>query len=146
MKFYFKFAIVVLVFTSVAKILSSFSNSVLLAHYDPLWAMQTKHLLRLISLFELALVITLIISKNNLVKCIFITLCGAEFLLYRISIHFVDKTTLPCPCLGTIFAWIKVNPRIIEALLSSIAIYLFIGGILYSLMELKRYKGNELKG
>ena len=132
---FFRVALGILVLTALAKLASlGFANSQLLSYYDPLWEVQTRYVLGMVAAFELGVGGILMLSKNRILKCLVCSAAGAEFILYRIF-NYLSDSPRPCPCLGALYDWIHINPRIFDGLLSGAAAFLFIGGMLYLFME-----------
>src|SRR5580658_8775494 len=98
----FKYSVVVLlVFSSLAKFISTGSDAKIFQYPDPLFMIPFRYMLWFAGGIELAVAMGCIATKNRLVQVTAIAWLGTDLLLYRFGLWLGDYHK-PCACLGSL--------------------------------------------
>jgi hypothetical protein len=127
----------ILLLTAFAKFLSSTGDAKVLEIPEALLPLTNRQTLWLFGLIELAVVLALLLGKDERVKLILVTWLGCNFVLYRLSILLLTVGK-PCPCLGTITEKLPVSPATIDWILKVIVAYMVFGSIFFLLFYGRR--------
>ena len=96
----FKFSAVVLLITAFAKLYSSAGSVKILAVKDPLLHLGYRPLLVSVSVVEIVVAIFIIVSSNDLKRCIALLWLSGNFLFYHLGNYAMGIHL--CPCLGNL--------------------------------------------
>lgn len=113
--------------TSLLKLLSVFGKAHILETDDPLLGIKTRFVLLLVGLVEMFIATALWRLRNPKTALWLASWTGFNFLLYRIF-QTLSGDDSPCPCLGTVFGWLKLNPTLLNASLVAVSLFMFLGG------------------
>lgn len=101
---------------------------------DPLIGISNRWVLILASSIELGAVVFAMRSRDSRLAAIVCATLGAEFLTYR-TMFILGGFSRGCPCLGTLGDWLPMSADAVNHALWFIAWWLFIGGLLASLIK-----------
>lgn len=122
---------IILLFTGLAKLLSSCGNSRILDLSDPVFYFSFRDLLVFIGLLEVGIALICIFSRKYLLSATLVTWLGTNFLIYRYGLHFLGWTK-PCPCLGNFSDELKstlhISPGFTGLIANCALVYFLAGG------------------
>ena len=97
---------------------------------DPVLPFANIYLWWVVGIIEIGISFYIVKGKKLLFKHYLISLLSANFILYRIALHFIapDK---PCPCLGGLETGSVFSSKTMEITLITTAIYLCLLSIIF---------------
>ena len=119
-------ALLILLFTAVAKLLSARGGAPLLAWADPILGISNRSLLVVVGLMELAVGVALLSGLSLRRKHLLLAWLSTNFLLYRAAFYALNPGK-PCPCLGSLTEQLPIRPDLLNLLLSATVLYLLFG-------------------
>lgn len=119
---------VILLTTSLAKVISSFGRAPLLETPDPLLSLSYRNLMMFAAAAEL-LVLSMLISKCSvLTKVLTVSWVACVFAAYRAAAWLVGSDDF-CPCLGGLADAIGLSPSAASKVLTGTLIYMIVGSL-----------------
>lgn len=135
-------AMVILLITGVAKILSSFlANEVLLSQTHVLFPASNRSVYFWVGAMECLGVVYLLMERSWIHRWLFLTSLGILFGVYRAGIYWMGETS--CGCLGSLGDWMNIPSWAVEGLLYAALVYLVAGGAWYMIQERKFMDSNS---
>ena len=119
----------VLSLTAIAKLSSAFGHAKILDFPDPLWGISNRRFLGVMAAVEFAVAALMLTRVRAEVKFLGTAWLGANFILYRVAMAILRPGKL-CPCLGSVTERLRLNETTVGYVLSALAFYMFIGGLL----------------
>jgi hypothetical protein len=117
-------AAAILIVTGMAKIFSALPYSKVMMIEDPIFHLQFRVLLLEVGIVEV-LVALFCLTRRPSQSILLIAFLSYNFVLYRVGLWWIDFGI--CPCMGTLTQSLGIPSRIADALMKSLAGYLFIG-------------------
>lgn len=118
----------ILIVTSLAKVISAFGRAALLETPDPLLSLSYRNLMMFAAAAEL-LVLSMLISKCSvLTKVISVSWVACVFAAYRAAAWLVGADDF-CPCLGGLADAIRLSPSAASKVLTGTLIYMIMGSL-----------------
>jgi len=133
-----------LLVTALAKLISSFGNSHILALPDPVFIIPFRWMFCLAGITELAFAYACLFSNKPLLRAMLVALLSTNFALYRLGLWFVGWHR-PCSCLGTLTDALHIPPQTADTAMKIILAYLLIGSYA-TLFWLWRQRGENAEG
>ena len=118
-------AAVILVFTSVAKFVSSAGSAKILLQRDPITGFQFENLFRIVGGIEVVVALVCIFSKRILLSAGLVAWLATSFLAYRTGLVAVGYHR-PCSCLGNLTDALHIPPQTADTAMKIILAYLLI--------------------
>lgn len=128
----------VLIVTGLAKFFSASGDVKLLHTPDPLLHFNYGILVPAVAAYELAVAAVLLLSRCEKLKFLSLLWLSLNFMLYRLGYWFVGLPLEHCKCLGNLTDTLGLNPKLVQAALQVLVLYLFAGsalGFLGSVMK-----------
>jgi hypothetical protein len=125
-RFFIYSAVILLLVSASAKLISSGGTAKILARPDVLLPLSNQHLFWFVGGIELAVAFICIASKRNWLNAIIISWLATCFWLYKLGLLWVGYTK-PCSCLGTMTESIGISPDTADIIAKCIAGYLLLG-------------------
>ena len=119
-------AAIVLLFASVAKLISGFGHEKILLTIDPLTGFQFRNLFRIVGCIETAVAFLLIFNKQIWLSAGLVSWLATGFLVYRLGLVLVGYHK-PCSCLGNLTDALHIPPQTADTAMKIILAYLLIG-------------------
>lgn len=113
--------------TGLLKLVSLFGHARILTTPDPLLGIQTRFVLLVLGLVEVFLAVVLYRQRNIRQALWLAVWAGFNFVMYRVFLT-LSGGDVPCPCLGTVFGWMKLNSAVVEGSLLTVSCFMFLGG------------------
>jgi len=125
-RWFLRTAAAILMFTAVAKVVSSFGYGTILQTRDPLIGFQFSDLLRLVGSVEIVVALVCVFSNRKLLQAALIAWLTTGFLFYRVGLVVVGWHR-PCSCLGNLTDALHISPQTADTAMKIILAYLLIG-------------------
>jgi hypothetical protein len=119
-------AAVLLLATSVAKIISSFGHSRILSQQDPLTGFLFRDLFRVVSVVEIAIALTCCLRKRILLSTSLVAWLATSFGIYRLVLLWAGYSR-SCPCLGNLTDMLHISPQAADTAMKIVLGYLLLG-------------------
>ncbi len=130
-------ALVILLFTGLAKIMTSFfANEALLNQAHALFPATNRSVFFWVGTLECLGVGYLILERSWIHRFLFLTTLGILFGVYRGGMFWMGETS--CGCLGSLGDWMKAPSAVVNSLLYAALAYLTLGGGWFLIKE-KQY-------
>jgi hypothetical protein len=136
-RFFIHSAIIILVLTALAKLLSATGEATVLGARDPLLALTYRQVFLAVASFEIAVVFTLIFGSRQGLKIAIIGWLALNFTLYRAGLYWIGAK-LPCGCLGSITSNLGITPETADLWMKWVLSYLLFGSIILMILNRKR--------
>jgi glycosyltransferase involved in cell wall biosynthesis len=124
--FFFYSAGLMLLITSLAKLVSSFGGARAVLMPDPIWAMPFRYVFMGVGIIELAVAAVCFFSKRVGLKTGLVAWLATNFVVYRIGLLWVGYHK-PCNCMGTLTDTLHISPRVADNVMLCVLMYLLIG-------------------
>ena len=121
-------AVLLLLFTSAAKLASATGQTPILDLPDPLFGLPNRQLLIAVGVLELAVAVALLSRVAGALKHLLLLWLSTGFLAYRLA-HYWINPGKPCPCLGTLTDKLPLSPATLDAALLGLVLFLLIGSL-----------------
>jgi hypothetical protein len=118
---------IILLFTSVAKIVSALGTARILDISDPILPLSFRNVFWAIGGIEMVVGIACIFCNNIGFKSGLVAWIATAFLVYRLGLIFIHYHR-PCKCLGNLTDALGISPYIANIFMRFLVIYLLIGG------------------
>jgi hypothetical protein len=121
-----------LVITSIAKIVSACGGSRIMITPEPLSGLSYKIFFWIVGLMELTIGIICLLSKESCLQISLIAWLSINFLLYRIGLTWFNQQRV-CSCLGNLTDALHIKPETADTAMKFLLAYLLIGsyGLLF---------------
>jgi len=116
----------ILLLTSLAKIISGFGNARILQLPDPLLGMTYRYVLMGVGAIELVIAAVCFSPMRVGLKAGLVSWLATGFVFYRFGAWWVGYNK-PCKCMGNLTDALHISPEITEAAMKIILAYLLIG-------------------
>lgn len=117
----------ILAITGLLKLISLFGHAGILEQEDPVLGINLRLVLLFVGILEVCIAASLWRLRNRAVALSLVMWTGFCFLLYHLF-----RTTFgdgqACPCLGTVFGWLGLNPRLLDTSLVVVSVFMLLGG------------------
>jgi hypothetical protein len=133
---------ILLLFTSISKIISGLGSDRVLETQDPLFLISYRSLFLIFGIFELGVALWSLIAKYTVFRIGLIAWLATCFAIYRISMPWIGYLK-PCPCLGSLTSAIHISPKIADDVMKVVLAYLLIGSytiLFWFWWQWKKYK------
>jgi hypothetical protein len=138
-------AVVLLLFTSAAKVASAFRGTRDLQLPDPvLEFVTTRHLFLTAAVGEVVVVLVSVWGRSQGLQLSAIAWISSLFLLYRIGHFWLGLPVGRCPCLGNATDWLHLSPHSVDLITKLVLIYL-VGGSCILLFALRLSSSTKLR-
>ena len=127
-------AVVILIVTASAKLVSATGKARALALPDPLLMLTHREVLVLAGSIELLLAGYLLFGRRSWLKAPLVAWLATNFLIYRLGVAWIGVHK-PCGCLGTITDALSIPPATIDLLMKIVLAYLLAGSYDFLLLE-----------
>jgi hypothetical protein len=127
-------AMLILLVSGIAKIVSVFDAVKPYQVYDPIFGIPYGNLLLFAGALELLLAIIIIKNPNSTCSLAAITVFASSLLAYRVSLWWIGWR-LPCGCLGSLSRLLKLSPQMVEDLTKIILAYLVVVGYCFLIFQ-----------
>lgn len=142
MEKFIKSAVVILVMTSVLKVIAATGEQGLLGAKDPLfYFLTTRQLMILTAVIEIGLVILLTRPIQAIHKVLLIGTLSTSFAFYRIVLLLIGYRG-PCACLGRLTAWMGLSDSQVMVLTGGLVAYLLFGSYICLYKDVFRQSQN----
>lgn len=132
----------ILALTGLAKLISVFGHSKLLAMDDPIVGIPFRYLMLLVGCIELIVALICLYTKKNKVALASIAWLATSFAGYRLGLWWVGWKQ-PCTCMGNLTDALLLPPDLVDSAMKGILLYLLLGS--YSmLLMMRKARGNEM--
>jgi len=123
----------VLLFTALAKVVSTFGKSGILVYPDPITGVSFSHLLIATSGIEFVVAGVCAFGKSRPFRAMLVAWLATSFLAYRVGLHILGWHR-PCSCLGNLTDAIHISPQVADNVMKGVLAYLLAGSywILFS--------------
>jgi hypothetical protein len=128
MRFFLRFAGILLILTAAAKVFSSFGTLHLLDLPDPVLTIRLRYVLWFASVLEFAVGYYCVFHYNLRLQCCIIALLAASFGVYRIGLLWLGIHY--CKCFGTVPEIFHISPIVANLVSLGILIYLLLVGLI----------------
>lgn len=129
---------IALVGTTVAKLLSIASGQGILRAADPLTGVQLRWLMLWESVVECAVAGLVLSGARVALRLLVVFWLGSVFLSYHGVMALLDPGGY-CPCLGTLYGRLGINPAVGDAVAKALAAFFFLGPpLIWGLQRLDR--------
>jgi hypothetical protein len=128
--------VVTLMLTSLAKLFSALGTAKVLDLPQALLPLTNRQSFWLVGLVELAIAADLILDKNPRRNLTLVMWLGCNFILYRAAAAILTVGK-PCPCLGSLTEKLPLAPGVIDRILITVALYLFLGSLFFLVVPCK---------
>jgi glucan phosphoethanolaminetransferase (alkaline phosphatase superfamily) len=118
-------AVVILLFTAVAKFISSFGHGTILLTRDPFTNFQFRDLFRMVGSIETAVALVCIFSRQIWFPTGLVAWLATSFVVYRLYLYGIGYQ--PCSCLGNLTDALHIPPQPANTAMKIILAYLLIG-------------------
>ena len=133
-------AVVILIVTASAKLVSATGKARALALPDPLLMLTHREVLVLAGSIELLLAGYLLFGRRSWLKAPLVAWLATNFLIYRLGLMWMGVHK-PCSCLGTITDALSIAPATIDLLMKIVLAYLLASG--YGLLFIEWWRGRK---
>ena len=135
MKYFLNVSACILVVTALAK-LYGLTYGEQLQQLDPVFGVKNSVVMLLVSVAELWVVYLVLSAPQSVTKLVALAWISSNFLAYRFGLYMVGFKGW-CSCLGTLTKQLPVSPETAEAIMLTIAVFVFIGSCYYLLPYVK---------
>ena len=136
MKYFLNVSACILVVTALAKLYGLTYGEQVLQQPDPLFGVKNSVVMLLVSVAELWVVYLVLSATQSVTKLVALAWISSNFLPYRFGLYMVGFKGW-CSCLGTLTKQLPVSPETAEAIMLTIAVFVFIGSCYYLLPYVK---------
>ncbi len=133
-------AVVILIVTALAKLISATGKARALALPDPMLMLTNREVLVVAGSIELLLAGYLFFGRKSWLKVPLVAWLATNFLIYRLGLMWMGVHK-PCGCLGTITDALAIPPTTVDLLLKIVLAYLLAGS--YGLLFLEWWQGRK---
>jgi hypothetical protein len=133
---YVRSVAIILGLTALAKLYSATGGARILDLPEALLPLTNRQTLVLVGIIELIVALSMVVAKSNAMKLIGTAWLSLNFILYRAA-SLLLVVGRPCPCLGSITERLPLKPAVIDRILISVVVYLFLGSCFF-LVVLRR--------
>jgi hypothetical protein len=128
--------------TATAKLVSAFEGARLLARYDPVLPLSLRETLLLAAAVEFGCAVVVRVPRLTRICCLIVASLGGQFLLYHLAAHMTGMPG-PCPCLGSLAAWMGLSDKSARIIVLAVAIYFLLGGMYFYFSSEARSAGED---
>ncbi len=137
-KCFLRIVAVMLALTAIGKLWTSTGDVRLLFIEDPVFAISTANLLKLVAVLEIG-VGFICMFRPVMHGLISVAWLSTVFLAYRVGLWWIGWKK-PCSCLGNLSDAIHVSPQFVDGTMKGVLAFMFIGSV--SLLILNRRAGS----
>ena len=127
--YYFSIAGALLLFTGVAKVMSSGATVAALNSPDPLLGLKYRQVYLFVGVFEMLLASWILFTGNRTVQSIVLLWFSGILLIYRVGRYWIGARE-PCSCLGRLTEALAISPSTVDLLMKYSLAYLLLGALL----------------
>ena len=136
MKYFLNVSAFLLIVTALAKLYGLTSGERVLQQLDPVFGVKNSVVMLFVSVAELWVVYLVLSATQSVTKLVALAWISSNFLAYRFGLYMVGFKGW-CSCLGTLTKQLPVSPETAEAIMLTIAVFVFIGSCYYLLPYVK---------
>ena len=138
---FFRSSALLLFFTGAAKLYSATGSALILARRDEILFITNRWLMVAAAVVEMGVAWYLIRARSDSLRALALIWLGGNFVLYRSA--YTALGLGPCPCLGTLGQKLALSQATLHAILTSLVMYWFLGGLYFFWSELQK---REIQG
>lgn len=116
---------ILLLFTAIAKFVSSMGGARILKVSDPLFGIPFQHVFWIVGIIELIIAVVCISGRRIILQAGLLAWLASSFVMYRMSLMLTGYQK-PCACLGSLTDALPISPQIVNIVLKMILAYLLI--------------------
>lgn len=139
MKYFLNVSACLLVVTALAKLQGLTSGERVLQQLDPVFGVKNSVVMLLVSVAELWVVYLILSATQSVTKLAALAWISSTFLAYRFGLYMIGFKGW-CSCLGTLTKQLPVSLETAEAIMLTIAAFMFAGSCYFLLHYVKSRK------
>jgi hypothetical protein len=125
-RIYVYFAGVLLLITSLAKLVSSSGSARVLENTEPIFGMTFRHVFWLVGTIELLVALVCFFWKRVGLQAGLVAWLATSFLIYHLGLILISYHT-PCSCMGNLTEALHISAKTADLAMKIILAFLFIG-------------------
>ena len=135
-RFFILSAGLVLLISSVAKLVSAAGNAPILIMPDPVFGISFRNVFFFVGTIEFAIALICICSNRLGLQSVLLVWLAASCAAYRISRQWIGYNR-PCPCMGNITDALHLSPQTLDSIMKYILLYIFVGSFTILVLRLR---------